>query len=135
MRLIDRLIEADDLHVLVEADVPTQGRFVRQGSMPTWVGIEHMAQAIAAWSGARSLRRGHAPKLGLLLGSRKFEISRPFLPSGATLRIHARCEMLAINGLGAFACHMMLGDSEVATALVSVYEPSDVANFLKVSAS
>ncbi len=130
MRLIDRLIEADDQHVLVEADVPSEGRFVRDGEMPAWVGIEHMAQAIAAWAGARAQRRGQPVRLGLLLGSRRFEMHRATLPSGATLRIHARCELLADNGLGMFECRITLGDEDVASAFVSVFEPEDAMSYL-----
>ena len=129
-RLIDRLISADDEHVLVEAEVPRQGRFVRDGVMPTWVGIEYMAQAIAAWAGAKARRRGKPVRLGLLLGTRKFEIRRATLPAGATLRIHARREMLADNGLGMFECRILLGDDEVASAMVSVFEPADAMSYL-----
>jgi predicted hotdog family 3-hydroxylacyl-ACP dehydratase len=130
MRLIDRLIEADDQQALVEADVPMQGRFVRDGAMPTWVGIEHMAETIAAWAGARARRRGQPVPLGLLLGTRKLEIGRATVPAGATLRIQARCELLAANGLGMFECRMMLGDEEVASAFISVFEPEDAMSLL-----
>jgi predicted hotdog family 3-hydroxylacyl-ACP dehydratase len=130
MRLVDRLIEADDEQALVEADVPAQGRFVRDGSMPAWVGIELMAQSISAWAGARALRRGRPPQLGLLLGSRKFEMRRASVPAGATLRIRVRCELLAGNGLGMFECRMTHGDEELASAFVSVFEPGDAMSFL-----
>ena len=71
MRLIDRLIEAGEEHAVAEVDVPDEGLFVRDGSVPAWVGIEYMAQTIAAWAGARALRTGGSPKLGFLLGSRR----------------------------------------------------------------
>jgi predicted hotdog family 3-hydroxylacyl-ACP dehydratase len=129
-RLIDRLVEADDQHALVEADVPAQGRFIRDGAMPTWVGIEYMAQAIAAWAGARARRRGEPVPLGMLLGTRKLEIRRASLPAGATLRIDARCELMAGNGLGMFECRMNLGEEEVASALVSVFEQGNAGSSL-----
>lgn len=134
-RVIARLIEADEEQALVEAEVPMQGRFVRDGAMPTWVGIEHMAQAIATWAGARALRSGQPVRLGLLLGTRKLEIRRPTLPAGATLRIHARCEVLAANGLGLFECRITLGDEVVAIAAVSVFEPDDVSSYLGCNVS
>jgi len=121
-RLIERLLEADDEHALVEADVPMHGRFVRDGAMPTWAGIELMAQGIAAWAGARARRRGEPVPLGMLLGTRKLEIRRATMPAGATLRIHARCELMAANGLGMFECRITLGEDEVASAFVSVFE-------------
>jgi len=130
MRLIDRLIEADDEGVVVEADVPLQGRFVDDGAMPTWVGIELMAQAISAWAGARAHRRGQPTKLGMLLGTRRFRIRRTSLPAGATVRIHVRCELLADHGLGMFDCHIKLGDETVASAYVSVFEPDDSVSYL-----
>jgi len=129
-RLIDRLIDADDEHALVEAEVPSSGRFVRDGAMPTWVGIELMAQAIAAWAGARARRRGEPVPLGMLLGTRKFEIRRAALPAGARLRIDARCELMSDSGVGMFDCRMTLGEEEVARAFVSVFEPEDAANYM-----
>lgn len=133
MCLIERLIEADDEHVLVEAVVPAQGRFVRDGAMPTWVGIEFMAQAVAAWAGARAQRRGQPVRLGLLLGTRKYEMRRAALPAGARLRIHARCELLAGNGLGMFECRITLADEEVASAMLSVYEPADATSLMEAA--
>ncbi len=135
IRLIDRLINADDEHVVVEAQVPTHGRFVRDGVMPAWVSIEYMAQAIAAWAGARAVRRGDVPQIGLLLGTRKLELHRADIPCGALLSIRAHCELETDNGLGMFACHMMLGDEVVARANLSVYEPEDSANYLARASS
>jgi predicted hotdog family 3-hydroxylacyl-ACP dehydratase len=134
MRLIDRLISADEQSALVEADVPGEGRFVRDGAMPTWVCVELMAQAIAAWAGARARRRGEPVPLGMLLGTRRLAIRRAALPAGATLRIHARCELMAANGLGMFECRVTLGGDEVAHAYVSVYEPADAAHYMACSA-
>ncbi len=49
----------------------------------------------------------------------------PQFPAGATLRVEAVCEMVAANGLGQFACRVLLDGQAVASALVSVFEPGD----------
>jgi predicted hotdog family 3-hydroxylacyl-ACP dehydratase len=130
MRLVDRLVAADDDHAVVEAQVPHDGLFVHDGRMPAYIVIEHMAQAIAAWAGARARRAGQAPALGFLLGTRRMELLCDALPAGARLVMTVRCELLADNGLGMFDCEVRHGAALVAQAKVSVFEPPDAAAYL-----
>ncbi|RZU03014.1 hypothetical protein [Rivibacter subsaxonicus] len=125
MLLIDRLIEADDESIRVEVDVPHQGRFVRDGLMPSFVGIELMAQAVAAWAGARGQRAGRPPRVGYLLGTRRYEAHCAGFAAGATLQVQARCELMADNGLGMFDCTLSLAGRTLATARISVFEPTE----------
>lgn len=133
MRLVDRLLAHDAESVVVETRVPVDGLFVEAAGMPAWVGIEYMAQAIAAWAGANACDRGEAPKLGFLLGTRKYTCTQGHFPCGATLRIEARREMMGDNGLGVFAARILLDGAVVADALVSVFEPTDADAFLQGS--
>jgi predicted hotdog family 3-hydroxylacyl-ACP dehydratase len=128
MCLLDRLVEADEERAVAEVDVPFDGLFVCDGEVPAWVGIEYMAQAIAAWAGARAVRAGGRPRLGFLLGSRRYEARCAGFPSGVTLRVEARCELIGSNGLGMFDCRILLGGDTVATARVSVFEPPEGAD-------
>ena len=59
-----------------------------------------MAQAVAAWSGARARGAGGSPRIGFLLGSRRYEAREPVFAAGAELRVSARCELVGENGLG-----------------------------------
>jgi len=128
MRLVDRVLEVDDDHVLAEVDVPFDGLFVRDGEVPSWVGIEYMAQAVAAWAGARAQRQGAAgPRPGLLLGTRRYEAHCGGFASGSRLRVEARCEFIAGNGLGQFDCRIVQDGRELAVARISVMDPSDEA--------
>ena len=95
-----------------------------------WVGIEYMAQAIAAWAGNRARLKGQAVKVGLLLGTRRYAVHRQAFVVGDCLRIEARCELMGDNGLGMFACRILDGDEEIAVANVSVYEPPDPDAYL-----
>lgn len=131
MRLIDRLVEHDADSVVVETRVPFDGLFLEAAGMPAWVGIEYMAQAIAAWAGVQARARGEAPKLGFLLGTRRYTCARGHFAHGLVLRIEARREVMGDNGLGVFACRIFDRGEELATALVSVFEPADAGIFLQ----
>lgn len=130
MRLIDRVLHVDADEAIAEVDVPFDGLFVRDGAVPAWIGIEYMAQAVAAWAGARLRAQGGAPRAGLLLGTRRYEAHCEGFPSGALLRIEARCELMADNGLGQFDCRIRMDGAELATARISVFDPPEGADFL-----
>jgi predicted hotdog family 3-hydroxylacyl-ACP dehydratase len=123
MRLIDRVLRVDAEHVLAEVEVPFDGLFVRDGGVPAWIGIEYMAQAVAAWAGHRARGHGGIPQPGLLLGTRRYETRCDAFPSGARLEIEAQVELVGSNGLGQFDCRIRMDGHEVATARISVLDP------------
>jgi len=129
-RLLDRVLQVDEEGVVAEVDVPFDGLFVRDGAVPSWIGIEYMAQAVAAWAGARARQQGGVPHAGLLLGTRRYEALCDAFPSGACLRIEARCELIGGNGLGQFACRIALDGHELAASRISVLDPPDGAEAL-----
>ncbi|HMB57059.1 MAG TPA: hotdog family protein [Arenimonas sp.] len=131
MLLVDRLIFCDDDNVVVEADVGAGNQFADDTGVPAWVGIEYMAQAIAAWAGYRALARQETVKLGFLLGTRRYTCARSVFAFGLRLRIEGHRELFGENGLGLFACRILDGDEEIATANVSVFEPQNPEAFLE----
>ena len=131
MRLVDRLLNWDEDSVAVEVEVPAEGLVVDAGGVPAWVGVEYMAQAIAAWAGCHARQAGQAPSIGFLLGTRRYEAQCTYFRSGARLRVEARCELLGENGLGMFACRIMQGEDVLAVANVSVFEPNDAVAYLE----
>ena len=131
MCLLERITHCDQDTIEAELVVPDAGLFVEEGQVPAWVGIEYMAQAIAAWAGCRARAAGKPPQLGFLLGSRRYSSPRSSFPSGSRLRVQARCELLGDNGLGMFACRILAGEDEWATANVSVFEPADAMAYLE----
>ncbi len=132
MLWIDRVIHCDAEGVAAEAIVQAHHLLADENDpgLPAWMGIEYMAQAIAAWAGGRALARSEAIKPGFLLGTRRYECRRAWLAFGLRLRIECRCELMGDNGLGLFACKLLDGDEEIATANVSVFEPPDPDAFL-----
>ncbi|WP_295558588.1 hotdog family protein [uncultured Stenotrophomonas sp.] len=131
MCLLQRILRWDQDSIEAELVVPATGLFIEDGEMPAWIGIEYMAQAIAAWAGCRARAAGGVPQLGFLLGSRRYSSQRSGFPSGSRLRVQARRELLGDNGLGLFACRILAGEEEWAVANVSVYEPADAKAYLE----
>jgi predicted hotdog family 3-hydroxylacyl-ACP dehydratase len=126
MLLLDRLVGADDEAAVAEVTVPRDGMFLNDAGMPSWVGMEYMAQTVAAWVGWRARQKGQGVKIGFLLGSRKYETAQAFFAPGMRLTVSVRCELLAANGLGMFDCRIHGdGEKELATARISVFEPED----------
>ncbi|RYF71025.1 MAG: hypothetical protein EOO29_30780 [Comamonadaceae bacterium] len=126
MLLLDRLLAADDESAVAEVTVPRDGVFLHDAGMPSWVGIEYMAQTVAAWAGWQALQKGRAVQIGFLLGSRRYETSQAFFAPGTRLSVSVRCELMGDNGLGMFNCRIEAdGEKELATARISVFEPED----------
>jgi predicted hotdog family 3-hydroxylacyl-ACP dehydratase len=131
LRLVDRVVDWQPESIVVEVDVPAQGLFSTADGVPAWVGVEYMAQAIAAWAGCRARGEGREPSIGFLLGTRRYTAHQPFFTPGSCLRVEAQCELMGENGLGMFACRILAGDGELAVANVSVYEPRDAMAYLE----
>ena len=123
MNLLDTVERFDDLAIEALVRVPSQGLFNTADGVPAWLGIEYMAQAVAAWSGARARAGGGSPKIGYLLGSRRYEAAVASFPVGAELRVLAQCELMGDNGLGLFDCRIEHGGRVVANGRLSVFEP------------
>ncbi|HEV8078587.1 MAG TPA: 3-hydroxylacyl-ACP dehydratase, partial [Marinobacter sp.] len=72
MRLIGELLSVEEYQVVVDARVSTDNVFFSAdaGGVPTWVGIEYMAQAAAVWVGLHCERRGRPIAPAFLLSSR-----------------------------------------------------------------
>jgi predicted hotdog family 3-hydroxylacyl-ACP dehydratase len=129
MRWLDTVVSANHDAVVAESTIRPDSFFVRDGALPVWVGVEFMAQAVAIWAGHRGLQHGRAARIGLLLGTRRYDVYRQAFRVGDRLRIEARCEFMGDNGLG----RILVDDDVVAQANLSVFEPPDEAAFLNSS--
>lgn len=134
MLLLDRLLSADSDSAVAEVTVPRGGLFQHDAGMPSWVGIEYMAQTVAAWSGWNARHKGQAVKIGFLLGSRKYEAAQAFFAPGTRLVVSVHCDLMGDNGLGMFDCRIHTEDEkELASARISVFEPEDGKAYIPTS--
>jgi len=122
MTLIDRLVEYTPQRSVAMLTIRSASRFCLSTGVPAWVGIEYMAQAIAAHAGYEARLRGDRLGIGFLLGTRDYRSEVGEFPLGATLTISVE-PLFADGRLGAFRC-AIAADAVVATAVVNVYRPS-----------
>ena len=133
MILIDQVLSFDEEQIHTRATVKPGGLFNRpDGSLPAWVGIELMAQSVAAYAGCHARRKGEPVALGFLLGTRKFECNVEHFPAGAELSIHGLRSLEDDNGMGVFECHLR-GDGFHASARLNVFRPPQAAAYLDES--
>lgn len=135
MVLLDQLIQADAEQLVAGVQIGADSMFLQDAEVGAWVGIEYMAQAIAAWAGYQARQRGEPVKIGFLLGARRYDCRVPAFTMGQQLQVTARMLLQADNGLGSFACtiHDVHTKEELAQATVSVFQPHDAKQYLEES--
>jgi predicted hotdog family 3-hydroxylacyl-ACP dehydratase len=124
MLLLGRLLHVDGTHAVAQVVVPFDGLFVRHGHVGAWVGMEYMAQTVAAWSG-RNATQGATPRMGYLLSCRRFEARCAQFSCGAVLHVEAHLELMGDNGMGLFNGHIFHQGELLASARLSVFEKSE----------
>lgn len=95
------------------------------GGVPVWVGIELMAQAVAAHAGLEGRQRGEAPRVGYLVGTRRFTTHVSCFPVGTPLEVEATRLYLEESGLGAYDCRVRSRGAEWARATITVFQNRD----------
>ena len=106
MCLLDRVLEHGPSHTLCAVDPGRSRLFAApDGSVPAWVGLEYMAQCIAAHGGLVALARGEPPRPGVLLGSRRLGFGVQRFERDRELRVSARHHR-GERGLVAFDCEL-----------------------------
>lgn len=123
MLLIDRLIEASDDHALGEVLIGEDSRFYRPGcGVPVYVGIEYMAQTVAAYDGVQRMKTGAPPAIGFLLGTRRFVSSKHYFQDQDHLTIRAD-KVFFDGGMASFDCTININGEPSITATLNVYRP------------
>ena len=130
MSLLSEIVDYGDGWLQAEVVISRESTFADALGVPAWIGLEYMAQAIAAYSGLEERLQGGKPKIGFLLGSRKYECNVERFAIGQTVRVRVQPEMLGSNGLNVFNCELE-GDGISAQAVVNVFQPDDADAFLQ----
>lgn len=130
MVLIDKVLDAGEGYIAVELTVRDDGLFsTPDHTVPAWVGLEFMAQAVAAYSGYQRKLRGEAIDLGFLLGTRHYQCSAGGFRCGAKLTVRAEKIIEAANDMVVFDCYLE-GDNIQATSKLNLLMPQDSKKFL-----
>jgi predicted hotdog family 3-hydroxylacyl-ACP dehydratase len=122
MVLLDRLVAFDGESLTAEVLIREDALFADEQGVGAWVGVEYMAQAVAALAGVESRRGGGRARIGYLVGARHYSCSVPYFPLGTALRVTVRRDGPGDLRLGSFACSIT-GEGIVAEAMVTVFQP------------
>ncbi|PIE45718.1 MAG: hypothetical protein CSA44_01850 [Gammaproteobacteria bacterium] len=127
MMLINELVHADEKQAISSVTIGADDLFATKKGVPAFVGIEYIAQTVAAYSCAKDGNVG-LPKVGLLLGSRRYQSEIDFFPLGVTLTITVNPLYLDDGALGVFSGNIMIKDKNVVSATLNVFQPDDIIN-------
>lgn len=125
MVLIDRLVDCRNDFVHCEVVIKENSPFCENGSVPSFVAIEYMAQTIAVWNGYMSKRQGESPKIGYLLGTRHLELNIPSFKIGDVLNVYGTPEYIDTE-IASFDCWVDLNGSRVVHAGLKVFQPNHI---------
>ncbi|HEY3645799.1 MAG TPA: 3-hydroxylacyl-ACP dehydratase [Gammaproteobacteria bacterium] len=125
--LLDAVLEqrADSLRARLRI-TPANPYFEPGRGVPVWVGIELMAQAVAAHAGLIARRSQNPPKKGMLLGTRRYEASVGWFAEGSELDVEARREFGEDeSGVAACVCSITSDGKELARATLIIVQVDD----------
>lgn len=112
---------------------PMEGCWDDPRGLPSYAGIEIIAQGIAALNSltSRISEGATQPSVGVLLGARSYEAAMPFFPFGRRILIDIEEKMQDPVGFGAFLG--TLRDEEgrtLASSTVKVFRPADFRTYI-----
>lgn len=131
--LVDDILVHDSQSItaqLTVRDAPPFGD--GEGGVPSYLGLEYMAQTIAALSGLRRRAQNLQPIIGLLVGTRCYSNNTPRFADGDRLTISAREKISEYAELSVFECR--IADTRgrtLAEADVKAYQPADIHQYLE----
>ena len=132
MLLLSSVLRCDDDSLNALAEVDGAAWYADSlGRMPSWIGIELMAQAIAAHMGVLAAEGHRAARPGALLGVQHYVMHQAAFVATARLEIQATSILSGESGHGAYACRIMEGACCAAEAVIKVYQPADFPAFLE----
>jgi predicted hotdog family 3-hydroxylacyl-ACP dehydratase len=123
MLFLDRLIDIGEDFATCEWCISEDFElFVPGLGVPAYAGIEYMAQCVAVHAGARARACGFVPPHGYLLGTRHYQCAVSYFEAGASYQATCQEQVRDSQGMGSFACRILLNGSSIAEANLAVLE-------------
>lgn len=135
MVLIDQLLAHDTDTLLTQININALSPYFDEtlNGVPNYVGIEYMAQSIAALAGVEAKSRGEDIRVGFLLGTRKLKMHSAYFALGESYQTRVSRLYQEETGLAVFDCQIYHGDTIIAEANVNVFQPQDAQAYISES--
>ena len=136
MLLVDEVLSADDVVLETRSVISeTNPFFVPGRGVPAYVGFEIMAQSISVFDGYNRSLSGEEPKVGFLLGCRKYDAKIDWFAAGDTLT--TRVSVLLNEGpMRSFSCEIRSAEEQLlAAGVINVFRPDSLDDFLTSGAA
>ncbi|WP_250866412.1 hotdog family protein [Caballeronia sp. INSB1] len=136
MLLVEAVTSYGDETLTAHASVRPDAWYAdERGAMPAWIGIELMAQSVAAHVSLCAMRAGGRARPGVLLGTRSYQAHVSAFARGAQLVIRVREVLRSEEGHGAYECTIEHDGERYADAVIKVFQPHDFQTFIEGSVS
>ncbi len=126
MVLLDEVLSYDQQSMVVKTTVRNDGLFGDGQTIPAWLGIEYMAQTVAAHGGMMCYLAGKPINVGFLVGTRRYNCNVATFKVGVLLTISVE-RVMGDQGLCVFFCQVIGEDIDI-SAKLNVYLPGDEEN-------
>ena len=126
MLLIDEVCSADPDRLHARVRIHKNSMFFEDGiGVPAYVGIEYIAQAVAAYSGWRGKQADPAtpPRIGYLLGTRKMTLACDGFAAGSCLDVFVK-NIFEDDQMGVFEGEVRTGETVLVKAQINVFQPA-----------
>lgn len=124
--LIDEILEFTPCEsIKVRSVINEQTPFLEDGKFYMQKAIEMMAQSLGVYDSKMRELRGEKSIFGFLLGSRKFEIFRPYFKVGDEIVIISNCSIQDESGFGVYDSELFVNDELGARAVLNVMSPDE----------
>jgi predicted hotdog family 3-hydroxylacyl-ACP dehydratase len=120
--LLDELVAREEDSLTAASVIRADSLFLDGGAVPAHVGVEYMAQACAAFSGAEAADSGLPARIGFLLGCRRYAMSVPQFPLGARLLVTVAL-VYRDEGMATFDGRILCDGALAAEGQLTVYQP------------
>lgn len=131
MLLLDEALDGGDDWAVAGVRIAEDSVFYdpQLKGVPSWIGLEYMAQTVALFSGIQARRANQPVKLGLLLGTRRYEALSDVFALGSYLTVRVDREW-DDGQMAVFGCTVS-HQTQLASARINVYLPDDLEAFLE----
>lgn len=123
MVLIDEIENISKEEFIARVNITTDSLLYTEAGVPSYCGIEYMAQAIAAYN-TIYYTSNQKIKIGFIVSVRNFQTQTTHFKFGDQLEISV-IPVLIVQNSGSFTCTITCNNEEVASARITAYVPTE----------